>query len=186
MFCANLTCEGSGEWGLNVIRTIWLGFAFLIVLAGVASFRFAFGHFDTANASGIVRADVDRAVGKMAAQEAFTNIERLRVAYVPYAPDAVESEKAEQISAGLRSRTTQMMVTPRLISRNRCDHASRVICQTGDQKSKRNNAKIDVGATKNRSAAEPKSCQLEDFDAVRWAFNLPTGCRTQLYPSKGA
>ena len=47
-----------------MIRTIWLGFTFLIVLAGVGSFRFAFGHFDAANASGIVRSEIDRTVGR--------------------------------------------------------------------------------------------------------------------------
>jgi len=23
---------------------------------------------------------------------------------------------------------------------------------------------------------DPKACQLEEFDAFRWAFSMPTGC----------
>ena len=165
-----------------MIRTIWLGFVFLIVLAGVGSFRFAFGHFDTANASAIVRAEVDRAVGKKTVQETFTKIDRPQVASVPYAPDAVESKNVEQISAG--SRTTQ--ITPPIIGGNWIDRTSFVTRKSRDRKSRRNVAKIVAGATKNQATAEPRGCQLEDFDAVRWTFNLPTGCHAKLHPSRGA
>jgi hypothetical protein len=118
MRCGQLTCEGSGEWGLNVIRTIWPGFTFLIVLAGVGSFRFAFGHFDAANASGIVRLEGDRTVGTKAVQDTFTNTERLRVAYVAPAPDDVDLANVNQIPAGSLSRTSPTIVTPRIISRH--------------------------------------------------------------------
>lgn len=63
-----------------MIRTIWLGFTFLIALAGVGSFRFALGRFDAANASGTVRSEGDRTVGTKAVQDTSTNTERLRVA----------------------------------------------------------------------------------------------------------
>jgi hypothetical protein len=167
-----------------VIRTVWLGFAFLIVLAGAGSFRFAFGHFDAANASGIVRTEVDRAAGRKSAQEAFTNTEWPRVGYVPHVPDAVESGKADQVFAGSRPRTSQTIVTPRITGRQAHERTSLVIRKT-DQKSKRHNAKIDAGAAKYQAAAEPKGCQLEEFDAVRWTLNLPTGCHIQPYPSRG-
>ena len=88
-------CEGSSEWGLNVIRTIWLGFMFLIILAGAGSFRFAFGHFDAANASGIVVSEVDRTVGSKPVQDSLTKADRLPVvAYALPAPDAAELARA--------------------------------------------------------------------------------------------
>jgi hypothetical protein len=161
-----------------VIRTFWLGFSFLIVLAGVGSFRFAFGHFDTANASGIVRSEGDRTVGAKAVQDTFTNTERLRVAYVAPAPDDVDLANVNQIPAGSLSRTPPTIVTPRIISRHWHEPVPPVIRQTRDQKPKRKNAKSDAVVNKYQAAAEPTACQLEDFDAVRWAFNLPTGCHT--------
>ena len=161
-----------------MIRTIWLGFTFLIVLAGVGSFRFAFGHFDAANASSIVRSDVDRTVGTKTTQETFTNTERLRVAYVSPAPDDAEPAKANYIPAELISRISPAIVTPGIVSRHLSESASPIIRQARNQKSKRKQPKSDAIANKSQLAAEPKACQLEEFDAVRWAFNLPTGCHT--------
>ena len=49
--------------------------------------------------------------------------------------------------------------------------------QPKDQKIRRKSARKEtVVVDKDLVAAEPKACQLEDFDALRWAFNLPTGC----------
>ena len=31
-------------------------------------------------------------------------------------------------------------------------------------------------ASKPPLALDPKACQLEEFDAFRWAFSMPTGC----------
>src|SRR4051812_35137135 len=80
----------SGEWGLNVIRTIWLGFTFLIILAGAGSFRFAFGHFDTANASSIVLPEQNRAISSKVLPDTLTKADQLLVASVAPSPDAAE------------------------------------------------------------------------------------------------
>ena len=170
--------QGIGEWGLNVIRTIWLGFTFLIILAGVGSFRFAFGHFDAANASGIVRSEVDRTVGAKTTQETLANTEPLRVAYVSPAPDDAELAKANYILAELLSRTSPAIVTPSITGRHWHESAPPAVRQTKNQKSRRKQVKSDAIADKSQLAAEPKACQLEEFDAVRWAFNVPTGCHS--------
>jgi len=161
-----------------VIRTIWLGFTFLIILAGAGSFRFAFGHFDAANASGIVHSEVDRTVGTKTAQENFTNPEPLRVAYISPAPDDAELAKANYILAELLSRTSPAIVTPSFTGQHWHESAPPAVRQTRNQKSKRKQAKRDALADKSQLAADPNACQLEEFDAVRWAFNLPTGCHS--------
>jgi hypothetical protein len=172
-------CEGSGEWGLNVIRTIWLGFTFLIILAGVGSFRFAFGHFDAANASGIAHPEVDRAVGTKAYQETSTKADRLRVvAYVSPVPDDTELAKSSDIAAELLSRISPAIVAPDTAGRRWHESSASLIRPTRILKAKRKQAKPDAIASKPQPAAEPKACQLEEFDAFRWAFSLPTGCYT--------
>jgi hypothetical protein len=160
-----------------VIRTIWLGFTFLIVMAGVGSFRFAFGHFDAANASGIVRPEVDLTVGAKASQETSTKADRLRVAAVPPAPDDAELARANYIAAELLSRISPAMGAPGVNDR-RWQESSPVVRQTRIQRPKRKLPKPDAVASKSQPAAELKACQLEEFDAFRWAFSLPTGCHT--------
>jgi hypothetical protein len=196
-------CEGSSEWGLNVIRTIWLGFTFLIILAGAGSFRFAFGHFDAANASGIVVSEVDRTVGSKPVQDNLTKADRLPVvAYAPPAPDAAELAKAAYAAAELLPRTSPAVVAPAVVDRQTVvdqqtandrqmavdrqtavnrrtqEAAPPVVRQTRIQKPKRKQPKPDDVASKSQPAVDPKACQLEEFDAFRWAFNLPTGCHT--------
>jgi hypothetical protein len=171
-------CEGSGEWGLNVIRTIWLGFTFLIILAGAGSFRFAFGHFDAANASGIVISEADRTVDSKIAQDTLGKSERLPVAYVFPAPDAAELAKAAYMAAVSLPRTSPAIVAPVVIDQPSQESALPVVRQTRIQKPKRKQAKPDAVAGKAQPAADPKACQLEEFDAFRWAFSLPTGCHT--------
>ena len=177
-------CEGSGEWGLNVIRTIWLGFTFLIILAGAGSFRFAFGHFDAANASGIVISEVDRTVGTRTIQDTLTKAERLPVAYAPPAPDAAELAKAAYLAAELLPRTSPAVVAPDVVDRQTAvdrrpqEAAPPVVRQTRIQKPKRKQPKPDAVASKSQPPADSKICQLEEFDAFRWAFSLPTGCHS--------
>ena len=96
-----------------MIRTIWLGFTFLIVMAGVGSFRFAFGHFDAANASDIVHSEIDRAVVIRPFQETLTKADRLPVvAYVFPAPDDTELTKANDAAVELLARISPAIVTP--------------------------------------------------------------------------
>lgn len=87
-----------------MIRTIWLGFTFLIVLAGVGAFRFAFGNFDAANASAIARPEVNYIVVAKSIQLAPVNSEPLPAPFVLPAPaladtlldsDKVDAAKAE-------------------------------------------------------------------------------------------
>jgi hypothetical protein len=161
-----------------VIRTIWLGFTFLIILAGAGSFRFAFGHFDAANASGIVLSEVDRTVGTKASQETSTKADRLPVAYVSPAPDDTELAKTNDNAVELLARISPAIVTPDTASRHWQQSAPPVIRQTRIQKAKRKRAKADAVASQSELDAVPKACQLEEFDAFRWAFSLPTGCHT--------
>ncbi|UPJ51034.1 hypothetical protein IVB30_06640 [Bradyrhizobium sp. 200] len=160
-----------------MIRTIWLGFTFLIVMAGVGSFRFAFGHFDAANASGIVHPEVDRAVVTKPPQETSTKADRMRVvAYVSPVSDGTELAKANDVAVELLSRISPAIVPPDIVSRHWQESVPPVIRHTKIQKVKRKQAKNDVITSKSQSDAEPKACQLEEFDAFRWAFSLPTGC----------
>ena len=171
-----------------MIRTIWLGFTFLIVMAGVGSFRFAFGHFDAANASGIVHSEVDRTVVTKPFQETLTKADRLPVvAYVlpapvsltpvSPAPDDTELAKANDAAVELLARISPAIVAPDIVSRPWPEAAPPVIRHTRIQKAKRKPAKSDpVVASKPPLALDPKACQREEFDAFRWAFSMPTGC----------
>ena len=165
-----------------MIRTIWLGFTFLIVMAGVGSFRFAFGHFDAANASGIVHSEIDRTVVTKPFQETLTKADRLPVvAYVSPAPvsltpDDTELAKANDAAVELLARISPAIVTPDIVSRHWQESVPPVVRQTRIQKVKRKQAKNEPMTSKPPLALDPQACQLEEFDAFRWAFNLPTGC----------
>jgi hypothetical protein len=153
-----------------VIRTVWLGLSFLVVLGGVGSFKFAYGPLDAASASDIVRSDGVGTVATSRVQEA--EVDQWRVAY---AFAEIELAKASHAPAEV-SRTPVAIVTSPIISRNCRAPVASVIRQA--QKSKRKRANSDAIAAKSEEATEPKACQLADFDAVRAVLNLPTGCRT--------
>jgi hypothetical protein len=46
------------------------------------------------------------------------------------------------------------------------------------QKAQPKQPKPDAVASKSPPAADPKACQLEEFDAFRYAFSLSTGCHS--------
>jgi hypothetical protein len=218
--------DRSGEWGLNVIRTIWLGFTFLIVLAGVGAFRFAFGNFDAANASAIARPEVNYIVVAKSVQPAPAISEPLPTPLAMPAPahadmvridtgatdaakadvdskaDAakVDAVKDENIWPELPPHTLPALVAtgspgpdwrepsapePRQLNasdpkqakpaESRQKKASEVR-QKPDQKAGRKASKKEAVVSKDQEAAEPKTCQAEEFDALRFAFKIPTGC----------
>ena len=223
-----LTYLGNSEWGLNVIRTIWLGLTFLIILAAVASFRFAYGNFNAANASGISRPELNRIAIARTVHHSVANTAPLEVAYVPPASVDAEFTKPERdldpIEPLLRVQpaivATSNLIPPwrerpvfetgktkgQKIRRKDAELArpepeqdavepllrvppaiagsssppwrdlSSFATQQKDQKIRRRSAKKETVVDKDQVAAEPKACQLEDFDAIRWAFSLPTGC----------
>lgn len=196
-----------------MIRTIWLGFTFLIVLAGVGAFRFAFGNFDAANASAIARPEVNYIVIAKSVQPASVNSEPLPAPFVQPAPtlgdtvqidagkvdltnvEAVKDEniwpeppslpalvvtgtpgpdwheipasESRQIGAVESRQGKPVGFPPKKASEQR---------QKPDQKAVRKTSKKEAAVNKDQEAAESKTCQAEDFDALRWAFRLPTGC----------
>jgi len=146
-------------------------------MAGVGSFRFAFGHFDAANASGIVHPEVDRAVVTKPPQETSTKADRMRVvAYVSPVPDGTELAKANDVAVELLARISPAIITPDIVSRHWQESVPPAVRQTRIQKAKRKQAKNEPLTSKPPLALDPKACQLEEFDAFRWAFSLPTGC----------
>ena len=206
-----------------MIRTIWLGLTFLIILAAVASFRFAYGNFNAANASGISRPELNRIA---IARTVHHSVANTAPAYVPPASVDAEFTKPEpdldpiapllrvppaivatsNLSPPLRERWSfetrktkgqkiarkdvelaepeQDAVEPLLrvppaiagSSSPPWRNLSSFAIQQKDQKIRRRSAKKETVVDKDQVAAEPKACQLEDFDAIRWAFSLPTGC----------
>jgi len=166
-----------------VIRTVWLGLTFLVVLAGMGAFKFAFGNFGAANASGIVRPENGRIVIAKTVYQAPANVAPLPDAHLFALPPVIvgsplvlaEPVNAHQIPAGLNPGTSPASLETK--AANRRDGATR---QTQGHKRKNKAAKAVTVASKDQATVEPKPCQLEDFDALRWAFNLPTGCHTQL------
>ena len=163
----------SASWGLNVIRTVWLGLSFLVILAGAASFRLAFGHLEAANASSIVRPDDRRTV------VTDTNADRLR-AWQIYSAIAT-SDNAEQAKAGSFA-STGWMVEPSS-SQDWHEPVSPMVRKTRSERPKRKAKRSREIADKSRAPEQTKPCQLADFDAFRWALGLPTGCHIQQ-PSK--
>jgi hypothetical protein len=179
-----------------VIRTVWLGLAFLIVLAGVSSFRFAFGHFDLAYASISARSELDSAAATNTVQETLTEADRLPpLAYTTSEPaPAPELAKADRLPVEalplaepspaaeplprLESlpRTPMASMKPRAANRQWREPVSPAVRPARNQNAKRKPAKKEAVAEKPEESAEPKACQTENFDAIRLAFNLPTGC----------
>jgi len=173
-----------------VIRTIWLGFTFLIILAGAGSFRFAFGHFDVANASSIVLPEHDRTIGLKIVQDTLTKADQLPIAYVVPAPDAAELAKAAYSAVELLHRPLPAAVTPDVVEpkpdvvEQRAEEpappvvrpAPPVVRKAKIEKPKRKQPKPDAVASKPLPATDLKNCQFEEFDALRYAFSLPTGC----------
>jgi hypothetical protein len=165
-------------------------------MAGVGSFRFAFGHFDAANASGIVHPEVDRAVVVKLPQETLTKADRLPVvayvspapvspasaspAPVSPAPDDAELAKANEAAVELLARISPAIVTPDIVSRHWQEAAPPVRHKTTQKAKlkpvKLKQAKAEPIASKPPLPLDPKACQLEEFDAFRWAFSMPTGC----------
>jgi hypothetical protein len=200
----------SGEWGLNVIRTFWLGFTFLIILAGAGSFRFAFGHFDTANASGIVLPEQNRTTSSKVIQDTLTKADQLPVAYATPAPDAEKLAKAAYSAVESLHQAPPTMVTPEFVEQQTAveqpaaaeksaavEQPAVVEPQVPDvvrrrvktlappairkakiEKPRQKQPKPDVIAGKPSPATDLKTCQLEEFEAFRYAFSLPTGCHT--------
>lgn len=153
-----------------MVRTVWLGLIFLIILAGVGSFRFAFGHFDVANASGIVRADGDRAAGMKVIKETLTDADRSPVHFTS-PPSELDTPKASHTPTELVSRSVRAIEMPRIIGRHWHDPKS-------DTGSKQKHKNPSANADKSQAPAEPKACQLLEFDAIRLALGMPTGCHT--------
>jgi hypothetical protein len=172
-----------------VIRTIWLGFTFLIILAGAGSFRFAFGHFDVANASSIVLPEQDRTIGARVVQDTLTKADQLPVAYVAPASDAAELAKAAYSAVELLHPPLPAVVTPvvepapDVVEQQvqepappAVQSALPVVRKAKVEKPKRKPPKPDAVVSKPLQAADMKTCQVEEFEAFRYAFNLPTGC----------
>jgi hypothetical protein len=86
--------------------------------------------------------------------------------------------KSSDIAAELLSRISPAIVAPDTAGRRWHESSASLIRPTRILKAKRKQAKPDAIASKPQPAAEPKACQLEEFDAFRWAFSLPTGCYT--------
>jgi hypothetical protein len=175
-----------------VIRTFWLGFTFLIIMAGAGSFRLAFGHFDVANASGIVLPEQTRSVGPIIVQDTLTKADQLPVAYVAAAPDAAELAKAASSAVESLHRPLPAVVTPDVaepvpdVVEQQAQEPAPPVVQSAPavvrkvkvQKPKPRQPKPDAVAGKPPPAVDMKTCQVEEFEAFRFAFNLPTGCHS--------
>lgn len=172
-----------------MIRTIWLGFTFLIIMAGAGSFRVAFGHFDVANASSIVLPEQNRTVGPIIVQDTLTKADQLPVAYVAPAPDAAELAKAASSAVESLHRPLPAVVTPEVVepAPNVVEQQAQepappvvqrapVVRKVKVQKPKPRQPKPDAVAGKPLPAVDPKTCQVEEFEAFRFALSLPTGC----------
>jgi hypothetical protein len=174
-----------------VIRTVWLGLSFLILLAGVGSFRFAFGHFDAANALGIVGPDLGH-VADRTVQETLTAADRVMpLAYISSVPVVAMEQAAPELPELSVSTPSIIVSTPSVIvplpvanpRLQKQKSVSAAMAQARepharDTKSKPRPAKKGAVADSTQAAPEPKACQAAEFDAVRWVFDVPTGCRS--------
>lgn len=175
-----------------MIRTVWLGLSFLILLAGVGSFRFAFGHFDATNASGFVRPDLDRVAETRATQETLTDTDRLMpLAYIPAVPYVVMEQPASElpelsVSTPSIIVSAPLAVVPLPVANPRLQRQRSVAAamaqarepQARETKSKPRPAKKSAVVDTTQAVPEPKACQPAEFDAVRWAFDMQAGCRS--------
>ena len=165
-----------------MIRTVWLGLAFLAILGGVGSFKFAYGPLDAANASDFVRSDGAGRVVTSKVQEAAVAQWRISYAFAELELAKASHAPAEvprtPVAVAPLSRTPVAIAPSRIVSERCPPSAAPVIRHAANQKPKHKRANSTAIADKSDEAAEPKACQLADFDAVRAVLNLPTGCRT--------
>lgn len=209
-----------------MIRTFWLGFIFLIVLAGVGAFRFAFGNFDAANASSIARPEVSYIVVAKTGHPASLNNETLPAPFVQPAPALADTVKIDagkidpanidtteadiaKVDAAVKDENIWPELPPQTLPalvarsdsgpdwRNASALELRQLTATAprqakpvesrqkkaaeprqkpEPKSVRKTPKKESVVNKDPDAAEPKTCHAEEFEALRWAFKLPTGC----------
>lgn len=159
-------------------------------MAGAGSFRFAFGHFDVANASGIVLPEQNRTIGSKVVQDTLTKADQLSVTSVTPAPDAAELARAAYSAVEVLHPMPQAVVTsdvvnpaPDVVELQMQEPAAPVVRPAPPvvrkaklQKPKLKQPKPEAVASKSPPATDLKVCQLEEFEAFRYAFSLPTGC----------
>jgi hypothetical protein len=165
-----------------MVRTVWLGLSFLVILGGVVSFRIAFGYFDVANAASPPRLERKliaeiKPMQDKPMQEMPVEPPQSPIADVSSATK-VELAAVNEAHAELVQQTPAAIATSRINGRHGQERATPVIQRPANQKAKRKLAKSDASTDKSVLATEPKACQLADFEALRATFNLPTGCRT--------
>jgi hypothetical protein len=147
----------------------------------MGAFKFAFGNFGAANASGIVRPENGRIVIAKIVQQAPVNAAPLPDVQPLVLPPVItgsppvvaEPVDADQIPAELTPPTL-----PASLEKKTANRRDGAVLRAQGHKRKNKVAKDVPVASKDQPTAEPKPCQLEDFDALRWAFSLPTGCHT--------
>lgn len=173
-----------------MIRTVWLGLSFLILLAGVGSFRFAFGHFDAANALGIVGHDLGHVADTGTVQETLTAADRVMpLAYISSVPVVAMEQAAPElpelsVSTPSIIVSTPSAIVPLPVANPRLQKQKSVASamaqarepQARDARPKPRPVKKSAAADTTQAAPEPKTCPHAEFDAVRWAFDVPTGC----------
>jgi hypothetical protein len=146
----------------------------MVILAAVGSFRFAFGHFDIANASGFVRPNSDRRAHNKAFEVILADVG-------PPSPASVSPPTDHNIPNSGHTTTDPMprLVNemPHIVSRHWHEHVLPVARQAKDSGRKRIHAR-SVDGNKSQTNAAPKNCQLMEFDGIRRALNLPTGCHS--------
>lgn len=153
------------EWGLNVIRTIWLGLTFAVILACAGSFRFAFGHFDVGNASGFVRREAERTIEAKAIPLIRTKDDALSTG----AATLTNSPRLPIDSLAANTVSALFIASP---------HSQELILPALKKRSAGSKQKVFRGRVEMVATADSKDCQLLEFDAIRRMLNLPTGCHT--------
>lgn len=111
------------------------------------------------------------------------------LAYISSAPEpAPELEKADRSPAEVLPqveplplleslpRTPMASMKPRAADRQWREPVSPAVRPAKNRNAKPKPAKKEAVAESPEEPAEPKACQTENFDALRLAFNLPTGC----------
>ena len=118
-------------------------------------------------------------------QDTLTKADQLPVAYAAPAPDAAELAKAAFSAVESLPVAPPAMVAPDVVEQQAQEpvapvaQPAPVVRKAKIQKAQRKQPKPDaVASSKSPPATDLKACQLEEFDAFRYAFSLSTGCHS--------
>jgi hypothetical protein len=168
-----LRCGGLSA-GHILIRTVWLGAFLLILIGGLASFKFAFldQHAAIVNSISLVAANAEPAIDVPAIiSDTLTKGDRLEVLHAKPALDVAPATVQHAVSPPVVSKAT----APAIISRHWHDPSDQKPGRVQEKNSKRA-SKTNPPAVEHKPIVEANSCKSGGLDSLRRIFGTTSVC----------